>query len=278
MTWALAAAYAGAACLLLLAAGAARDPRVACRLETGDPPAEGRSLLAALGRRAPAARALRRVRERLLPGSPPEAVERVLGAKVVSAACGLACGALAWPSGPLAALGLATLLGAAGFALPDFALARRLGAARARAAAAVPDFLDAAAIGVTAGLTPRLALDRASAVATGILASELARARDEVALGSSWREALRGVAGRSGLADIRRLAIVLERGERLGTPVAGLLRELAREVREADRARAEERARRAPVLMLFPLVFCILPAFALAAVVPAVLVATRSIP
>jgi tight adherence protein C len=80
------------------------------------------------------------------------------------------------------------------------------------------------------------------------------------------------------LRDMRRLAAALERGQRLGAPLADQLRRLARDVRDERRARAEERARRAPVLMLFPLVFLILPAFVLAAVIPAVVVATRGIP
>jgi tight adherence protein C len=69
----------------------------------------------------------------------------------------------------------------------------------------------------------------------------------------------------------------LEQGQRLGVPVAVRLRDLAREVRAERRSRREERARRAPVAMLFPLVFLILPAFVLAAVVPAVLVAVRGV-
>jgi hypothetical protein len=65
------------------------------------------------------------------------------------------------------------------------------------------------------------------------------------------------------LAEVRQLAVTLERSDRLGTPVALHLRALAREVRAERRAAEAERARRAPVLMLFPLVFLILPAFVL---------------
>jgi tight adherence protein C len=85
------------------------------------------------------------------------------------------------------------------------------------------------------------------------------------------------VADRTALPELRRLAVTLERSERLGTPVAGRLRDLAREVRAERAVRREERARRAPVAMLFPLVFLILPAFVVAAVVPALLVATSGL-
>jgi tight adherence protein C len=138
--------------------------------------------------------------------------------------------------------------------------------------------MDLLAIAVTAGLTPRLALDRASDVLAPPLGDELRHARREVDLGSPWRGALQDMARRTGLDEIRRLAVTLDRSERLGVPVAEHVRALAREVRGEREVLEEERARRAPVLMLFPLVFLILPAFVLAAVVPAVLVATRGIP
>ena len=128
---------------------------------------------------------------------------------------------------------------------------------------------------MSAGLTPRLALDRAGTVLVGPLATEVGSAAREVELGRPWRSALRGIAERTGDRDVGRLALALERSERLGAPVATQLRALARQVREEQRIRQEERARRAPVAMLFPLVFCILPAFLVAAVIPAVLAAAR---
>jgi tight adherence protein C len=89
---------------------------------------------------------------------------------------------------------------------------------------------------------------------------------------------VRAAADRLEVRDLRRLALALERGQRLGAPLAEQLRRLARDVRHERHAMAEERARRAPVLMLFPLVFLILPAFVLAAVIPALIVAARGIP
>lgn len=141
----------------------------------------------------------------------------------------------------------------------------------------VPDLLDAVAVCVGAGLTPRLAVEQAATVLRGPLADELERIRRAAGLGTPWRSALGQVAERIGLPELRRLAGVFERSERLGSPVADHLRRLARDVREERRVRHEERARRAPVAMLFPLVLCILPAFVLAAVVPAVLAAARDI-
>lgn len=160
---------------------------------------------------------------------------------------------------------------------PPRALSERLRAQSERAliAATVPDLLDLLAVSVTAGLSPRLALERTPDVLSGVLGETLAAARREVALGVPWRQALEAAGTRTGVADLRRLALTLQRAERLGSPIALRLRELAADVRAERRARRVERAGRAPVQMLFPLVFLILPAFVLTAVVPALLVATR---
>ena len=143
--------------------------------------------------------------------------------------------------------------------------------------ASVPDLLDVLAISVTAGLSPHLALARAPDVLPGQLGSLLVTARQEVELGTQWRVALDHAASRYGVEELHRLARTLHRAERLGSPVSDRLRELAADVRSERRLRREERARRAPVQMLFPLVFLILPAFVLGAVVPALLVATRDL-
>ncbi len=276
MSWLAAGGYVAAAWLMVLGLAARRDRRIRERLGGAQPRF---SLLVRLGRRARMPRARAEVGRRLAAaGRPSGEVDRVLGLKVVAAAAGGIMGLSGWARGPLAAALLGAVLTAAGFRLPDFLLARRVGSARGRASAGVADLLDLVAVSVTAGLTPRLALERAPEMVEGPLADELSRARREVSLGAPWRAALRSTAQRTGLSELRRLAVTLERSERLGSPVADRLRELAREVRAERRARREERARRAPVTMLFPLVFLILPAFVLAAVVPALLVATRGLP
>lgn len=203
---------------------------------------------------------------------------RLAHSRVFSAVCGSLLGLSAWRSGVLATSAVTIVLGAAGWRLPDLLLARRKASLRTRASAAVPDLLDLVAVSVTAGRSPRLALEGAPEAVGGPLGAELDRARRAVSLGASWRAELRESANRSGLPELRRLALVLERSQRLGGPVADRLRELAREVRADRRLRQEERARRAPVVMLFPLVFLILPAFVLAAVIPALLVATSGLP
>ena len=85
------------------------------------------------------------------------------------------------------------------------------------------------------------------------------------------------MADRLELGDLRRAAALLGRSEALGSSLADEMSRLAVDVREGRRSRATERARTAPVKMLFPLVFLILPAFLLLTVVPVLLSTVRSI-
>jgi Flp pilus assembly protein TadB len=269
--WVIAGGYVGAAALLAAGLMSRFDPGVRARL--GLPGSRnGGSVLEAMGGRIHARRARKRVTDRL-GGAGATEVDRVMGQKLAAAIVGAVIG-IALPSG---GIGIAALLGVTGWQLPDFLLARARRAYRAGAEAAIPELLDLVAVSVTAGLTPRLALDRAGSALSGPLATELESARRAVELGESWAAVLRRVEGRLSLRDLRRLSSTLEQSSRLGSPVADRLRGLAREVRAERRVNEEERARRAPVAMLFPLVFLILPAFVLAAVVPTILVATRGI-
>ena len=89
------------------------------------------------------------------------------------------------------------------------------------------------------------------------------------ALGSSFDVALQEAAHRT--PTVRRLTETLRTSARLGTPAAAALGRLAQEVRADVRRRAEAHARTVPVRLLFPLVFCVLPAFVLLTVVPVLL-------
>jgi tight adherence protein C len=204
-------------------------------------------------------------------------LDRLRGAAAACAAGGLLIGVLLVGPSP-AALVVGPLAGAAGWRLPGFAQARRAASTRERMFPEVAGLLDLVTVGLSAGLTPRLAIDRAVDHLRDPLARPLHRARREVELGAAWASMLDDLGRRLELRDLRRLASTLERSIRLGSPATEPIRALARDARAEREAAGEARARRAPVTMLFPLVLCILPAFVLAAVVPAMLVATQGVP
>ena len=148
---------------------------------------------------------------------------------------------------------------------------------RAAADAEIPQLLDLLAAGSSAGLAAPLALRRAADGLTGPLADEVRATVRSVDLGARWRDELEALAERLDLPDLRRTVSALTRTESLGASLAQATVELAASVRQARRAATMERARTAPVKMLFPLVFLVLPAFLLLTVVPVLLTTVRSI-
>ena len=195
------------------------------------------------------------------------------GLRVTFAAAGVGCALLMPFPGPL----LAPILGAAGLRAPLFVAARAAKRRRAAIDAEIPQLLDLLAAGSSAGLAAPLALRRAADGLQGPLADELAGSLDAVALGSRWRDELRTLADRLQLPDLARAVSTVTRTETLGSSLSDSTIELAADVRAARRASVTERARTAPVKMLFPLVFLVLPAFLLLTVVPVLLTTLQTI-
>ena len=233
----------------------------------------GRDLLAALG----SLPGIRRVglstrTSDLLARSGIERNERdLVGLKVAATVTALLVGSVS--AGPL--LGL--MLGSIAFRAPDIAVARTVRLRLAAADREIPVMLDLLAVATSAGLPAQLAFRRAVEASEGPLADELRPVLNATDLGGRWREELRAVCERLDLPDLRRVVGTLGRSETLGSPLSDELARLARDVREVRRASATERARLAPVKMLFPLVFLVLPAFLLLTVVPVLVTTVRSI-
>ena len=270
---------AGSAICAVASVRTRRDPVLASRL--GEP-SLARSPARFLQRACARIGAIRWVRRRVGAERIELAVERagwdvpvdtVVGSKVLLAA---AFGALSL-LGPMPLPIVFPVTAAAGFRLPDILAAR---AARGRsilADAEVPQLLDLLAAASSAGLSGPLALRRSLEATRGPLAEELGRVVRAVDLGGRWREELRRVADRLALPDLRKAVAALTRSDTLGVSLVESTSSLAAEVREARRAAATERARKAPVKMLFPLVFLVLQAFLLLTVVPVLLTTLQSI-
>jgi tight adherence protein C len=148
---------------------------------------------------------------------------------------------------------------------------------RAAADREIPQLLDLLAAAASAGMSAFSGLRAAASTLRGPLGEELRLAFEAVDLGAPWRPELTDLAERLALPDVRRTVAILDRTATLGSSLAEATRELAADVRHARRSATAERARAAPVKMLFPLVFLILPAFLLLTVVPVLLTTVRSI-
>lgn len=162
-------------------------------------------------------------------------------------------------------------LGFLGYRIPDFIDAWRVKVRKEEISAELPETVDMLAVCTQAGLNLALSLQRVAQRAGGSLGDELRRSIDEIDLGVPRRTALSALAQRNGIDDLDALVTNLNNSERFGTQIASTLQVFSQEVRAKRRRAAEEQARRAPVKILFPLVFLILPAFVLLTVVPLLL-------
>lgn len=137
-----------------------------------------------------------------------------------------------------------------------------------------PDALDLLVVCVEAGLGLGAAIDRVSRdldVSHTELAEELRLVNVEMRAGVERPTALKNLAERSGLADIRGLVGLLVQTMRFGTSVADALRVYSEEFRDKRMQKAEEQAAKIGTKLIFPLVTCLFPAFFIVAVGPAAL-------
>jgi tight adherence protein C len=180
---------------------------------------------------------------------------------------------LAFAAGGVGARGftLGIMFGAAGVLLPKFLLARRASARAEKIAADVPNFVDRLAVAMEAGLSFDSALTHIIEKMRGPLAEELRIVLAEVSVGESRRGALQRLAERIDAPEVGSFASAILQAEQLGMSVSGILREQANDVRHRRHLAAEEKAMKAPVKMLFPIVIFILPVMFVVVLAPPII-------
>lgn len=198
--------------------------------------------------------------------------EQILGAKLVVPATlavvfGLRVGGDVRPQ----LLVLLMIAVGAGFFAPDILVRARADRRAEAMTLALPDMLDQVTISVEAGLGFETALARTSEGQRNPLAEEFLRMLQDVRLGSTRSDALRALAERSQVDDVKSVVLTLRQADRLGVPLGRSLRTAANEMREKRRYRAEARAQRLSTLLIFPLGLCILPALFIMALGPAII-------
>lgn len=205
----------------------------------------------------------------LLPGW---SVHRVLRAKLVATVSALGVGAVfvAADPGPVRVL-LAAAIVALAYVAPDLVVASRARERQDRIRRELPDALDQVTIAIEAGLGLETAVARAAQFGTGPLAEELTRTIQDMRVGFSRKEAWLALAARTDVPDLRRFARAIMQADQYGVSVAHVVRTQAKELRLKRRQRAEEKAMKVPVKILFPLMFSILPVLFVVVLAPGVL-------
>jgi tight adherence protein C len=167
---------------------------------------------------------------------------------------------------------------ALGYLVPDILLTWRMHARQHHLRRALPDALDLLVICVEAGLGLDQALMKVSQdmrITHHELSEELQLVNLEMRIGKSRIEALRELARRTGLDDIKSLVAMLIQTERFGTSIAQSLRVFSDDMRTKRRQRAEEMSAKTSVKMVPPLVFFIFPALMVIILGPAFLTVMR---
>jgi len=169
----------------------------------------------------------------------------------------------------VAALGI-PVFAAIGWMLPMTYLNRRARERTERIERELPELIDLLVVTLEAGLSFLASLNMAAGRLRGPLGEELRLALQEQRLGLTANDAINGILRRSETPALRTFVRSVIQGETLGVSTGQIMRNLAVEMRKRRRAKAEERAQRAPLKMLFPLIFLIFPAMFIVLLGPAV--------
>jgi tight adherence protein C len=208
----------------------------------------------------------------------PEAVHgyRALAAITVPSVVAL----LVLTSGGVSAIKLLLVLVmvAAGWQLPAFIIRKRGSARLDEIDRQLPELIDLLIATVEAGMGFAASLSLVANRFRGALGAELRLTMQQQSLGISTSEALEDMIERCDTQSIRTFVRTVTRGESLGLSIGPILRELSGDMRSRRRMAAKERMMKAPVKMIFPLMFLIMPALMIVLLYPAVYsVATNSV-
>jgi tight adherence protein C len=183
---------------------------------------------------------------------------RVLGAAATTGAC-------VWliTAGHASALWLllvAVYGPAMGWMLPMLLVRGRARRRLERIELELPELIDLVIVTLEAGLGFTSALQRSAQRLTGPLGHELRLALREQALGLTTERALQNMLERCEAPAVRSFVRAVVQGESLGVSISHVMRELGIDLRKRRRQIVEEKANKAPIKILFPLAFLILPA------------------
>lgn len=204
------------------------------------------------------------------PASMP--LQRLLILKPVLALAAAALGMLLLlirPGAPMLLLTIAVT--ALCYFLPDLLILNKGQERQARIQKELPDTLDQMLIAVEAGLGFESAMARAAANGKGPVAEELRRTLQDMQVGRPRRDSYQALASRSTVPELKSFVRAVVQAEMYGISIAKVLRSQAQQLRIKRRQRAEEKAMKLPVLVLFPLLVFIFPTLFIVIMGPAVI-------
>ncbi len=175
-------------------------------------------------------------------------------------------------AGGLLLVGGTIALAAMGWVLPMFIVNSRGRKRREAIERALPDLIDLLVVTLEAGLSFPQSLRLASGKIREPLASEVRLTLQEQNMGLTLVEALENFLSRIDTTGVRMFARSIAQGETMGVSTGQIMRNLAVEMRKRQRAYAEERAQKAPVKILFPILFLIMPALFIVILLPVMIV------
>jgi tight adherence protein C len=172
--------------------------------------------------------------------------------------------------------GLTGLMLLVGFFMPVLWLRGKIGRRQDNIIKALPDALDLLTVCVEAGLGFDAAMSKVNEKWDNELSLAFGRVLQEVRLGRLRREALREMANRMEVSDVTTFTAAIIQAEQLGVSIAKVLRIQSDQMRVRRRQRAEEKAQKAPVKILFPMVLLIFPSLFIVLLGPAALTVKNS--
>jgi tight adherence protein C len=165
---------------------------------------------------------------------------------------------------------LALIIGFLGWWLPARVIQERAKQRLAEIDYQLPELIDLLVVTIEAGLGFVGAMQMASGRVGPPLGKEIQLTLQEQSMGLSIQEAMLNMLARSDTASMRSFVRSIVQGEALGVSIGQIMRDLAQEMRRRRRAVAQEKAQKAPIKILFPLVLLIFPAMFVILLGPAI--------
>jgi len=212
---------------------------------------------------------------RLVQAGHPVGPSQFLGLKTLAAAgmsvAGLLISTPFLGDQPMVGGALMAILLALGWRVPDFWLSRMVTSRRRLIEKALPDVLDLLSVSVEAGLGLDGAIQKVGEKFPEPTSGEFRELLKSIRLGTPRADALRTLADRTALPDMRTFAAAVIQAEQLGVSVSRVLRVQSEALRQRRKQRVEEKAMALPLKMLFPLILFIFPSIFIVVLGPVVI-------